>query len=180
MFNKVIDNDRILCLSENGTNNLMWGHYANSHKGFIIEFDTRYLKEPIRIKYTKEIQSLKLMTYIEYYFTKNKILGKQIGKEIMEALGCKLYDWEYEEEYRIILSNEPRKNLLVCDKENYSIIRYPNKPIVKSIIFGCRMPKEVRQYIIDKIPYQVKFKEVIELKSKLKIVDYKGTDLYIK
>lgn len=168
MFNKLIDDDRILCLSAIGDNNLMWGHYSNSHKGFVIEFDSQYMQGIEKVEYIHEIPTLKLINYIELYYT----LKKEVGKEIMEALRCKLKDWSYEEEYRIILSNKTRYGLLVSEKKNCSIIKYPDKPIVKSVIFGCRMPQEVRQYIVDNIPYQVNFKEIIELKSSLNIIDY--------
>ncbi|KAA1061203.1 hypothetical protein [Enterobacter mori] len=33
---------RILSLSDNPTNILMWGHYAQSHSGFVIELDTNH------------------------------------------------------------------------------------------------------------------------------------------
>lgn len=34
-----IDNMGIYCLSENNKNILMWSHYANNHKGLVLQFD---------------------------------------------------------------------------------------------------------------------------------------------
>ena len=38
----IIRKTRILSLTDNPTNILMWGHYAQSHSGFIIEFDKNH------------------------------------------------------------------------------------------------------------------------------------------
>ncbi|MBK4366869.1 DUF2971 domain-containing protein, partial [Enterobacter hormaechei] len=39
---KLIGITRILSLTETPTNILMWGHYAQAHSGFIIEFDINH------------------------------------------------------------------------------------------------------------------------------------------
>src|SRR5688572_18506167 len=39
-YRDIIDRDfRLVCFSENLDNMLMWGHYANGHTGFVVEFN---------------------------------------------------------------------------------------------------------------------------------------------
>ncbi len=38
MMNAINDTIGILCFTEKNDNLLMWSHYANSHKGFVLEF----------------------------------------------------------------------------------------------------------------------------------------------
>lgn len=165
----MIDNYRIYCLSENCTNNLMWGHYSNSHYGFCIEFNSKYIKTN-RLIYQNDIATLDVFEVIKSSYLKNKNNSLLI-KKIHEAFCTKLRDWSYEKEYRLIASKELLKNEL-RRTDKISIFKY-EEDWINSIVFGCRMPIDVRNYIIENIPYKVNFKEVIELKSTLKVIDYK-------
>lgn len=56
----------VLSLTPHADNYLMWSHYAKSHKGFCVEFDTRLLIESIaghfqKVMYKKDIPYFSLM-----------------------------------------------------------------------------------------------------------------------
>ena len=127
----------IACFSESIESILMWSHYANSHKGFALEYNFRpTLEEPIKnvglfpIVYSEE--RLDISDYIAYEFL--RILGipakmPDIAALIKNAL-WKSDIWAYEKEWRMIDST-PRD--ITDDKA--SAIHY--KPV--AIYYGRHM-----------------------------------------
>ena len=96
----------VICFSECNENILMWSHYSQSHKGFCLEFDTRYVPfHPsyipfemtlIKVDYTESYPSLSLseINKNEGYFHPIKPLAKTKWK-----------DWSYEKEWRLLSWN---------------------------------------------------------------------------
>ncbi len=127
----------IACFSESVESVLMWSHYANSHKGFALEYDFRpTLEQPIKnvglfpVVYSEE--RFDISDYIAWAFL--RILGihakmPDISASIKNALR-KSDIWAYEKEWRMIDST-PRE---ITD-ERASIIHY--KPI--AIYYGRHM-----------------------------------------
>lgn len=167
-INKKFDEYLFYCVSDDGKNNLMWAHYASSHKGFCIEWDSEKIQAQ-KVTYKKDIASFKLLDLIKHDLKINN--KNNLGIEILNALRVKLSEWEYENEYRFHLGNSMQ--LLVKDKGNdFSLVSHEPEWI-KSITFGCRMDQKTRQYIIENLPYKVRFKEVVEGKSNLMIKNIK-------
>lgn len=162
-LNKILDSYVFYSISANPKSNLMWSHYADSHKGFCIEFKKEHLNAS-PINYSASIAELGLMYCMDV--PKN---DAKIGLAIQKALLVKLNEWKYEREYRVFPNNELRNRHLLS---NGQIALIPYEPDwVESIIFGCRMPKDIQQYIIDKYPHKAKFKRAIERKSYIDIID---------
>ena len=90
---KAKDTYRIASLSADPTSFLMWSHYANGHKGAVIEVDIPD-EEPelYRVIYT-EFQSV---------FTEKT----QTEKDMRHIFNGKTEEWKYEQEYRLI-TEEP-------------------------------------------------------------------------
>lgn len=83
------DQMRIFCLSERYDSALMWSHYADSHKGMVLVFDTN--ADPFR-----EAER------VEYRMVRPHILSSDRGHESMRrTLLVKAEDWRYEQEWRI-------------------------------------------------------------------------------
>lgn len=154
------------CFTTEPDNNLMWSHCANSHKGFCLEWDATKFKAD-KIQYKNEIASFELLDIIklEYGFA----IESEIGLKIWDAIKTKLTEWEYENEYRVHLSNSmcayynPRK-------EKFALVPY-EPTWIKSIIFGCRMDIQTQNHIKDLMPPHIKVKYAIEGKSKVEIKD---------
>lgn len=127
----------IACFSESVESILMWSHYANSHKGFALEYDFRpTLEQPIKnvglfpVVYSKE--RLDISDYIAWAFL--RFFGfpakmPDISASIKNAL-WKSDVWAYEKEWRMIDST-PRD---ITD-EKASTIHY--KPV--AIYYGRHM-----------------------------------------
>jgi Protein of unknown function (DUF2971) len=161
-INKGIDNYLFYCVSGTCTNNLMWSHYANSHKGFCIEFKSSCIPAE-KVTYQKEIATIDLIDFVAISGT-NSVPDTMVEK-FWQALKVKLKEWEYEDEYRFQLSNShPDNNLKPGEK--FKIVPNPSD-WVQSVIFGCRMAEEHKISVAEHLPYAVEFKQAVEDKSSI-------------
>ena len=79
----------VCCFSKDYDNILLWSHYTNGHKGICLGFDFSvpydYLLHPLEVVYSKDLPLVK---------EKN---------EILKGLLTKSPDWQYENEFRIVV-----------------------------------------------------------------------------
>lgn len=115
----------IFSLSKTYSDELLWAHYANSHKGFCIEYDLDQLlskQNPkhlfFDIQYSDKIPNLDFSQFLS-----------QNNPDILmqKMLGYKSQRWEYERELRIITENQGTNTY--------------DYRAVKAIYFGLKMPK---------------------------------------
>lgn len=119
----------VFCLSEIHDDILMWSHYANSHKGIVLQFDSGSLLKTFRhlnkVEYSKNYLPLK---YWNDYFDK--------PNEMFKLLLCRKSEhWNYEKEWRIIQPIGDDRNLL-----------FP-KDILTGVIIGCNASDDVKEQI---------------------------------
>jgi len=117
---------RICSLSSTLSDIRMWSHYADGHKGIVIEIETSNKTKIKKVKYNTSLPKFG-----------TTFLGS-LG--ISEVLENKTYHWDYEEEYRII--------------GNDKYFDITNK--IKSVYCGIRTPEEsinmLRKVIPSSIP----------------------------
>lgn len=99
----------ILSLSERKDDLLMWAHYAACHKGYCLEFDKEKLEEWVKsIRETNKFIKLAKVIYNESYPTLRDYMEyvcRGPGSSLDELfLLRKSSHWEYEKEWRIIIS----------------------------------------------------------------------------
>lgn len=165
MFNERIDSYAFMSLSSIPDSNLMWSHYAASHRGFCIEYKTEHVKAR-RVSYVDDIPSLELLDLYKMFYGLST--DNNLGISILDALHCKLDEWEYESEYRFMASN----NLAIINRgEKFEKVPY-DTDFVNSIIFGYRMEDKVKRLIIEKMPIGTMFKQATIGRNTMKIVDY--------
>ncbi|RLC50356.1 MAG: hypothetical protein DRH79_07760 [Candidatus Cloacimonadota bacterium] len=124
---------KIACFCEKKNNILMWSHYADSHKGICLKFDSnfdynffhednwKFHKMPIReVKYPPKPEKA-------YYFKDNDNFFRACAF-------TKYYKWKYEKEHRIISAVD--------------VIKY-NKECLVEINFGCKCDKNNKKKIIE-------------------------------
>jgi hypothetical protein len=140
-----INTSGIFSLTSNPTDELMWAHYADSHRGIAIEYDLELL--------TRFTPKSHLHTFdVEYEKGPPELginnLASSNALQIM--LGYKSPRWSYEEEYRVLVDNI-----------NGQIPH--DFRAVKSVTFGLNFPADKRQMIIDLISCKVS--EFFEIKN---------------
>ena len=110
----------VCCLSQDSKGILMWSHYADQHKGLVLQFDVsanpEVFLQAISVEYSPE--------YPVIEWTDPQETALKVG------LLRKFKSWSYEQERRIIkpgLAN--------------SLLPF-NPSALTGIILGCRFPKE--------------------------------------
>lgn len=122
----------IYSLSKTPVDELLWAHYANSHKGFCIEYDLDVLLSTDRknilhsfpVKYSKKPPG----------FSWCEIFRNEPNSMIEKFAFYKSKRWEYEQEHRIVSS--------IAGKISY------NCKALKSIYFGSRIEEIEKNDII--------------------------------
>ncbi|EPV1127185.1 DUF2971 domain-containing protein [Vibrio harveyi] len=163
---KRFDDYLFYCVTDNPESNLMWSHYANSHRGFCIEWDSNALKAD-KVTYQSEIPSFPIINIIKSHFSISN--NHSDSEKIWRALRTKLNEWEYENEYRVQLDAQ-RFQGQIDDRGAFALVNF-NPEWVKSIIFGCRMNQSSRDFIIENVPFETKFKKVRVDMSSIKVVE---------
>lgn len=133
----------IVSLSENPTDILMWSHYANSHSGFCVGVDPKFIFKNFnpfislnQIVYAKEIPRIDLFEDPIVYFIK--------------ILCTKSSHWKYEQEYRLVYRDFVNKSLDITEWA------------IKEVYLGAKMPFKEKASLIEELP---------KLYSKIKIYD---------
>jgi hypothetical protein len=141
----------IWCLSEIRNNVLMWSHYARSHHGICVGFETVIKDDLLFIK----IDDFDLKYHPNKFFHDFLLLSKveycdecpypynifDDSRHLLTFLKIKGKDWEYEQEHRIILSH---------GEINKNIIRF-DKSVLKEVILGHNIQDKFRKQVLELI-----------------------------
>ena len=143
-----INNSGVFALSQINSNLLLYSHYADSHKGFCIEFNrapdntlgNSEVTQPV--SYSKSFPVVELSDLVK------------TGDPISTVLMTKSDEWAYEKEWRIFFRNGNVEEDLPAP--------------ISSIIFGLRMPESQKRTIRNIMrDYQnVTFKQAIVVEGK--------------
>lgn len=128
---KYIDQYRVICFTVKYDNNLMWAHYADNHKGCVLEF-TDYWSELDCKVYSYPIDYSHEPFFLERSI--ESIIYGDSNKETRDwgraALFSKSKEWKYESEFR---------SLFFSGEEPSTVTDVPFKSrSLKSITFGAR------------------------------------------
>ena len=120
----------ILSLSKNWDNPLMWAHYSDSHKGFILGFDsTHQFFNDYLSKDEKESKYLKDVIYAD---ERVKIPSKLDEPKLMfEAFLTKSTDWQYEQEVRLLSTLNLSHKKEQIDNHDIYTIKVPHTALVE-------------------------------------------------
>jgi hypothetical protein len=122
----------VLSLAEHPDNLLMWAHYADSHRGICLEFDTSV--GPFR-------GAIQKINYDEAMPVFDPRYASQWAGIAEKVLLGKSPHWEYEREWRLVeLHVKRRLSLTEDDDENERLMSYPPEALT-GVITGCRFPE---------------------------------------
>jgi hypothetical protein len=134
----------IFSLAGNKDNILLWSHYADSHKGFCLGFRIDKLDAFRENQFYKD-GSLIDCGWIEYTRLYPEIVPSSEDdiEDIKRLFLVKSIDWDYEEEYRLILTNGTDKAYRIDDE------------IIHDVTIGTNMPDDHIEKIIDALSAHV-------------------------
>ena len=125
------------CLCTDYKNRLMWSHYADSHKGFCIEYDYSQINEetlkklPMPIIYTSKRPLIPWKPVLDN--TPENI--REACNEMMLGLLTKDDAWEYENEWRILINASENSELAM--------------PKISCVYLGASIEKENKIKILN-------------------------------
>jgi Protein of unknown function (DUF2971) len=118
---------RVFCLSAKPNSHLMWGHYADHHRGICLEFDVRtsLFSSATQVNYNA--------SYPEYALDSGGALSPFYTKSS---------DWSYEEEYRLVAQEEAHALAPGTLMTRDGFFQFSEKALV-SIIIGASASTDV-------------------------------------
>lgn len=136
----------VSCFSDCRDSMLMWGHYAECHKGFCLEFTTEFppFSDPAklrRVKYHNKFPQFDVSR-----------LARDGFRHLLDFMLAKAEFWSYEREWRLIHNEK--------DKQYYF-----ERHCLTSVYFGAKMPEENQcmiGHLLEKMPtklYRAKLKD---------------------
>ncbi len=176
----------VASFSETNNNLLMWSHYADQHKGIIIEFD---LNKPLLEKY----RSYNVLTpETDKYGEENLVIDEEetekrlsinAGKvqrvrynskrpsidkfdSILEHFLIKSEEWIYEKEHRVILPLVAAEKIIV------------HKDYLSKIEFTLYDGNSLQKTALDNGMYLINLKDVTEQDGNRYLSDMYGMDMY--
>ncbi len=168
----------ILCLSSIPNNLLMWGHYTDSHKGFVLELDETHpffnqkidkndlIRQVQKINYKEERPKIYLLDYNPDNL--NQFLEYIIKKFFL----IKSKEWEYENELRMIIPLNNSYKIIKEDNEDIYLYKLPTDCIV-SIISGCKIIKNDKEKIQKIILENKKYFHIKIKQAQMDLNEYK-------
>ena len=123
----------ILCLSESADNLLMWAHYADSHRGFVIEFDEC---SPFFDRRVGPDDELRYLRKVSYSAKRPSLTLAEV--EDFSSFMTKGTDWQYEAEWRMMMPLDAASTIVKNGQHAVHLYEFPADAIT-SVILGCRM-----------------------------------------
>ncbi len=133
-----------LSLSENRNNLLMWSHYCDSHRGFVVGFDANH-----SFFNTTSPKRFRALEKVKYTPARRPIPAPdQEWSDIAEICFFTKSDcWAYEEEHRMIASPTIRDDVIAKRGElKIYLFKFPPESL-KEVILGYRMLPDTRRRI---------------------------------
>lgn len=90
---------RVFCLTEIRDSILMWSHYADSHKGFCVEYSVRKL-------HPKYVENIMKVLYTEDYFDGTNLVINKNPNNMYPLTLYKSPAWSYEAEWRLVATQD--------------------------------------------------------------------------
>lgn len=140
IYDTVNENLGVLCLTEEPVSPLMWAHYADQHKGAVIEFDAKHLFFNRRRGPNDDLRHFRPVTY-----TQERPAVFLSESNAVDFFYFKSPEWEYEHEWRLIvpLADCSERNERMLPELPLCLFRVPPECIL-SVLLGCRMPERTK------------------------------------
>jgi hypothetical protein len=148
-------NYAFLSLSKKQNNLLMWSHYSDSHRGFVLGFESDHAFFQTTIP--REVRAL---TEVGYSATRPIMPAPdQNWTNLAEIIFfTKSEHWSYEEELRLVKNPHCADDVIpVEDGQDIYLFKFPPESL-KEVILGFRMLPDLRRRIVEIV--EAKYQDV--------------------
>lgn len=165
----------ILSLTRSNDSGSMWSRYAEEHKGFVIEFDTRnaflynfessYPKftYPTAIQYCEQRPSFAAMDFT--YLVNPTGLAAYFDEMIQKTVFVKGLEWQHEDKTRVIRSLRQATKKITVDGQKIHLFGFDSS-LIKNIYLGHRCTHKTKSDILA-ICKEDRYKHVTVFKQQL-------------
>jgi hypothetical protein len=158
IFTRLNEGIGALCLTKDRHNLIMWAHYANNYKGFVIEFDGRHEFFQQRDSPMGDLGRIRQVDYSED--RPNHASFTDLTPA--EIFFLKSKDWAYEKEWRMLkplpVDDSQRVNL-DADGCPVHLFSFPPR-CVTGVILGSRMSDNVRNTFLESLSADARYSHV--------------------
>ncbi|MCF7354111.1 DUF2971 domain-containing protein [Vibrio sp. CK2-1] len=150
---------RICCFTKRKENLLFWSHYADSHRGYCVDYSTSssIIGAAYKVKYGTKfpylkfplLNDLRALTVLAKQLAEGQTIDRfntSMNNDLIKPILNKSIDWKYEEEYRSILKPDAIAQL---NNNGECLILEGHE--IRNVYFGCNMPEENRDLLIESI-----------------------------
>ncbi len=143
-INKSIpENVGIISLTESYDNKLMWAHYGEKHKGFLIAFNENHKFFNRKRKTSDEFYYLRKVNYCDS--KSNATIYKTSGTDLFLR---KDIEWAYEKEWRLLIPLQFADKIINPNSEQIHLIKFPLE-CINGIICGANASPSFMKLIYD-------------------------------
>lgn len=119
----------------------MWAHYADSHRGFLVEFDSESPFFDVRRSHDDALRHLGKVTYSAKRPARTLVEIQDFSPFMTKGL-----DWEYKAEWRMTVTLESAHQIIGEGAEAIHLYQFPASA-VREVVFGCKMLSEKKAEI---------------------------------
>ncbi|ASC64587.1 hypothetical protein B9P52_09850 [Achromobacter denitrificans] len=143
-----------LCLTEAPDNQLMWGHYAASSSGFVLEFDAYHSHFDERRSESDDFRYLRRVCYRD-----ERPSGPMSQMNATDWMLVKSSHWSYEREWRIFRALADAKIVLSSTPYPIHLFSFPRQALT-SVILGARISSQTETSIRQALDSHSEYKAV--------------------
>lgn len=156
----------VLCLSERHDDLLMWAHYADCHKGFVIEFDS---DSPFFHQQRSEKDDLRYLRPVLY--SKERPVVTLTNTDMSELFLTKSEHWEYEKEWRMVVGLVDADKVIPNVGGDICLYEFPAEAI-RAVFVGSKMQEDTFSALIKNIESDRLLNHLKIFKGKVHPVNY--------
>ncbi|WP_082167394.1 DUF2971 domain-containing protein [Methylobacterium aquaticum] len=127
----------VLSLTEDSHNSVMWPHYAEQGRGFVIEFDTS--KKILPFEYLPNAKPLYKVAYSD-------VMVEEFFENPYGMIASKTKKWSYEDEWRIFGNQNDAQKIIKAADEDIHLFKYDATSVTK-VILGYASKTEFREMV---------------------------------
>lgn len=141
ILNKFDELIGVFSLSEVPDSLLMWAHYARSHTGFVLAFDSKHTYFNEAKSPNDEFRHLRRVVY-----RNARPGGPLTSLDGVDVFLVKSEQWDYEREWRVL---RPLSEATTIDRKlSMHLFKFPTDAL-KEIIFGARISDQLKSELIN-------------------------------
>lgn len=155
----------VLCLSRQRNHPLMWSHYAESHRGMVLEFDDTHPSLRKRRTETDEFGFLRPVVYSE---TRPELNMDAVSKDIaFQVIALtKSSHWAYEDELRMVWPLKFADKSMETPVGQVALISIPAEALL-SVTLGCKTSPQQEEQVLKVLSGQERCSHVLVQKARM-------------